>query len=40
MDATSVVKDFVLGLLELYRQYSSDNIAGIVGATLTNFRVY
>jgi hypothetical protein len=40
MDATGVVKDFVLGLPELHGQHSGDNIAGIVAATLTNFGVH
>jgi hypothetical protein len=39
MDAHGVVQDFVLGLLELYRQHSGVNIASVVVTTLTNFRV-
>jgi hypothetical protein len=30
IDANREVKDFILGLLELYRQHSSHNIAGVV----------
>jgi hypothetical protein len=36
-DAMGEVKDFVLGLLELYRQHSGVNITGVVAAMLTNF---
>jgi hypothetical protein len=39
MDANGSVKDFVLGLLELYRQHSGVNIASVMATTLTNFRV-
>jgi hypothetical protein len=39
MDAAGDVQDFVLGLLELYRQHSSNNISAVVARTLTNFRV-
>jgi hypothetical protein len=39
MDTHGVVQDFVLGLLELYRQYSGVNIASVVATTLTNFGV-
>jgi hypothetical protein len=33
------MQDFILGLLELYRQHSSNNISAVVVRTLTNFRV-
>ena len=33
------MQDFVLGLLELYGQHSSNNISAVVATTLTNFRV-
>jgi hypothetical protein len=39
MDAAGDVQDFVLGLPELYRQHSSNNISAVVARTLTNFRV-
>jgi hypothetical protein len=39
IDANTSVKDFVLGLLELYRQHSGVTIASVVVITLTNFRV-
>jgi hypothetical protein len=39
MDAKGEVKDFVLGLPELYRQHNGVNIAGVVAATLTNLGV-
>jgi hypothetical protein len=39
IDAHGVVQDFVLGLLELYRQHSGVNIASVVATSLTNFRV-
>jgi hypothetical protein len=39
IDANGSVNNFVLGLLELYRQHSSVNIATVVVITLTNFGV-
>jgi hypothetical protein len=33
------VQDFILGLPELHRQHSSNNISAVVARTLTNFRV-
>jgi hypothetical protein len=39
MDAHGVIQNFVLGLLELYRQHSGVNIASVIVTTLTNFRV-
>jgi hypothetical protein len=39
MDAHGIVQDFVLGLPELHGQHSGVNIAGVIAATLTNFRI-
>jgi hypothetical protein len=39
IDAHSVVQNFILGLLELYRQHSGVDIASVIVITLTNFRV-
>ena len=39
MDEAGELQDFILGLLELYRQHSGANIGAIVATTLTNFGV-